>query len=169
MAFDTFLSIDGLVDDTTTADGHPGQIQVYSFAWGASNPVTIGAGGTGGPSRGKVSFSSFNFMKKADKVSPALMLACASGSHFKSASVTLFRAAGSATKGATTPFVEYDFTDVVVESIQWSGSSGGDDIPSESVSLAFAKVVYKSTSLNPDGTTTANPPVGWDLAANQKI
>ena len=37
-------------------------------------------------------------MKKADKVSPALMLACASGTHYKSAVVTLFKAAGSATR-----------------------------------------------------------------------
>ena len=28
----------------------------------------------------------------------------------------------------------------MVESIQWSGSSGGDDTPTESVSIAFAKV-----------------------------
>ena len=28
----------------------------------------------------------------------------------------------------------------MVESIQWSGSSGGDDTPTESVSFAFAKV-----------------------------
>ena len=37
-------------------------------------------------------------------------------------------------------FLQYDFTDVMVESIQWSGSSGGDDTPTESVSFAFAKV-----------------------------
>ena len=34
---------------------------------------------------------------------------------------------------------KYDFTDVMVESIQWSGSSGGDDTPTESVSFAFAQ------------------------------
>ena len=28
----------------------------------------------------------------------------------------------------------------MVESVQWSGSSGGDDTPTESVSFAFAKV-----------------------------
>ena len=37
-------------------------------------------------------------------------------------------------------FLKYDFTDVMVESIQWSGSTGGDDTPTESVSFAFAKV-----------------------------
>ena len=167
MAFDTFLKIDGLVDDDPQA-GHQGLIPVYSFSWGASKPVA-GGGPTGGPTGGKVSFSSFNLMKKADKVSPALMLACAAGTRYQSAVVTMFKAAGSATKGSSTPFMEYDFSDVIVESIQWSGSSGGDDAPTESVSLAFSKVVYNSTAQNPDGSTTASPPVGWDLTTNQKV
>jgi type VI secretion system secreted protein Hcp len=168
MAFDTFLKIDGLVDDTTSA-AHQGLIPVYSFSWGASNPAVAGPTGGGGGGGGKVSFSSFNIMKKADKVSAALLLACASSTRYKSAVVTLFKTAGSATKAATTPFVEYDFNDVLVESIQWSGSSGGDDTPTESVSLTFSKVVYNSATQNPDGSMSANPPVGWDLKANQKV
>ena len=46
-------------------------------------------------------------------------------------------------RGGQKVFLEYDFTDVMVESIQWSGSSGGDDTPTESVSFAFAKVTIK--------------------------
>ena len=42
--------------------------------------------------------------------------------------------------GGQQTFMKYTFTDVMVESIQWSGSSGGDDTPTESVSFAFAKV-----------------------------
>ena len=42
--------------------------------------------------------------------------------------------------GTEQAFSTYTFTDVMVESIQWSGSSGGDDTPTESVSFAFAKV-----------------------------
>ena len=44
------------------------------------------------------------------------------------------------TAGKQGTYLQYDFTDVMVESIQWSGSSGGDDTPTESVSFAFAKV-----------------------------
>ena len=40
-------------------------------------------------------------------------------------------------------FLKYTFTDVMVESVQWSGSTGGDDTPTESVSLAFAKVAIE--------------------------
>jgi type VI secretion system secreted protein Hcp len=166
MAFDTFLKIDGLVDSTTTTPGHEGTIEVFSFSWGVSNSAAVGAGT--GAGAGKASLSSFNLMKKADAASPALFLACAQGAHYKSATVTISRAAGSAAKSGAAPFIEYDLTNVFVESVQWSGSSGGDDAPSESVSLAFTKLVYKSTPQNPDGSTAPVVQTGWDLSANQQ-
>jgi type VI secretion system secreted protein Hcp len=165
MSFSTFLKLDGLVD-TSTAGGHVGEIEVFSFSWGASNPAPSPGGA--GAGAGKVSISSFNIMKRADQVSPALFLACAKGSHYKTATVTLVKAAGPSAPGGPTPFIEYDFTDVVVESIQWSGSSGGDDAPTESVSLAFAKAVYKSATQSPTGAAAASQ-TGWDLGANKQV
>jgi type VI secretion system secreted protein Hcp len=164
MAFSTFLKIDGLVDDSTAA-GHVGEIEVYSFSWGASSSGAVAP--TGGARSSKVSISSFNIMKKADQVSPALLLACAKGSHYKTATVSLVKATASSA-GPTPPFIEYDFSDVVVESIQWSGSTGGDDTPTESVSLAFTRVVYKSAAQSPTGSTVSTQ-VGWDLAANKQV
>ena len=61
-------------------------------------------------------------------------------------------------------FIQYDFTDVMVESVQWSGSTGGDDTPTESVSLAFAKVAIEYSKQ--DTATGAMSPAGnasWDL------
>ncbi len=167
MAFSTFLKIDGLVDDSVVA-GHVGEIELYSFSWGASSPAPpLGATGAG-VGAGKVSISSFNLMKKADQISPALFLACAKGTHYKSATVTMVKPTGSPAGGAgTAPFIEYDLSDVVVESIQWSGSSGGDDNPTESVSLAFTKVVYKSNTQSPTGSAVTSQ-AGWDLVANKQ-
>jgi type VI secretion system secreted protein Hcp len=163
MAFSTFVKIDGLVDDSVVA-GHVGEIEVYSFSWGASSPTPpLGATGAG-----KVSISSFNVMKKADQVSPSLFLACAKGTHYKTATVTMVKPTGSPAGGAgTAPFIEYDFSDVVVESIQWSGSSGGDDTPTESVSLVFTRVVYKSNTQSPTGSAVTSQ-AGWDLVANKQ-
>ena len=76
-------------------------------------------------------------MKKSEKSSNPLMTACCTGQHFATASVVMRKATG--TTGGQLTFLEYGFTDVMVESIQWSGSSGGDDTPTESVSFAFAK------------------------------
>lgn len=159
MAFDTFLDIDG-VEGECTAAGFEKKIEIYSFSWGASNPTTVGSGKEG-LSAGRCTISSFNVMKKTEKSSTALFQACCTGEHFKRAVVTMRKAGGA---GGQQGFLIYTFTDVMVESIQWSGSSGGDDTPTESVSLAFAKVDIVYNVQSPDGKTfTKAGNASWDL------
>jgi type VI secretion system secreted protein Hcp len=138
MAFNAFLQINtpAVVGESTQAN-FVGWIEIYSFSFGASNPTTVSSG-QAGLSAGKVSISSFNCMKKADKSSPPLFAACTTGQHYGGAVVNLLKATG--VSGMQQIFWTYTFTDVMVESIQWSGSSGGDDTPTESVSLAFGKI-----------------------------
>ena len=166
MAFDTYMLIgDGtVITGETTASGltpATGYVEIFSFSWGASNPTSVGSGSTG-LAAGKVSVSSFNVMKKTEKSSNPLMTACCTGQHFPSAKVVMRKATG--TSGGQQTFLEYDFTDVMVESIQWSGSSGGDDTPTESVSFAFAK--FSITYWYQDeaaGGLTKGPVASWDL------
>ncbi len=158
MAFDTFLKIDG-VEGESMQSKHPKEIEIFSFSWGASNPTTVGSH-SGGLSAGKVSVSSFNLMKKTDKTSPILFNGCCAGKHYKSAIVTMSKASG---EGGQSPFLVYTFTDVMIESIQWSGSSGGDDTPTESLSLAFAKVEIEYQQQDAKGSV-GKPVLGsWDL------
>ena len=156
MAYDAFIKFPG-VDGESSRKGFEKQIEVLSFSLGASNPTTIGAGGGGGA--GKVSISSFNFMKHSDVTSPLLFQKCCAGEHFDKVTVTLNKAGGK----APVKFLVYDFEKVFVESVQWSGSSGGDDTPVESVSLAFGKVTVTYTAQNPDGTPGATKIGQWDL------
>jgi type VI secretion system secreted protein Hcp len=148
VAFDTFIKLGDLKGESTRK-GFEGQVEIFSFSFGASNPTTVGSGTTG-MAAGKVSLSSFNIMKKTDSSSPTLFQMCCIGDHFKTATVTLNKASGD----KTTPlsFLKYDFTEVYIDSIQWSGSSGGDDTPTESISLAFAKVKITYTPQKADGT-----------------
>src|SRR5690349_3197452 len=120
MAFDTYMNIDEgkVVKGEATAKDMSGFFEIYSFSWGASNPTTVGTGATG-LAAGKVSVSSFNIMKKSDNSSPLLFSACCAGQHYKTAKVVLRKATG--TDGGQKPFLTYSFTDVMVESIQWSG------------------------------------------------
>jgi type VI secretion system secreted protein Hcp len=159
MAFDAFLKIEG-VPGEATRKGFEKQMEIQSFSWGASNPSTIG-GGQGGGGGGRVSVSSFNVMKKTDASSPILFQACCKGDHFPTAVVTLNKAAGA----TALDFIKYEFDEVYVDSVQWSGSSGGDDTPSESVSFSFGKVSITYTPQNKDGSK-GSPAVGaWDLTA----
>jgi len=165
MAYDAFMWLKGGApeakgESTDKEFSANKAFEIYSFSWGASNPVTIGSAGSGGGA-GKVSISSFNIMKKSDSASPALFLNCAKGQHFTDAHVVLRKAGGTALK-----YLTYDFTEVFVESIQWSGSSGGDDTPSESVSFAFGKVDIIYTPQDAKGTPGTAIPATWDLTTN---
>jgi type VI secretion system secreted protein Hcp len=149
MAFDTYIKITGPdVAGESTATGHVGELEIYSFSWGASNPVTVGSGSEG-LAGGKVSISSFNFMKKSEKSSPTLFASCCTGQHHAKMVVTLRKAGGSA---GQKEFIVYEFEHCMVESIQWSGSTGGDDTPTESVSVAFAKCKITYNGQKPDGS-----------------
>lgn len=164
MAFDTFLKLTGPdVAGESTDSTHAGEFEIFSFSMGASNPVTIGSGSTG-MSGGKVSLSSFSVMKKTDKASPILFKMCCQGDHFDKAVVTLRKAGGTA---GQQEYLIYTFEKVFIENIQWSGSSGGDDTPMESVSLAFGKftISYKPQKAE-DGTLDAAVEGGWDQTTN---
>jgi len=161
MPFDTFLKIEGpAVAGECTATGFTGQFEIYSFSWGASNPVTIGSGATG-VSAGKVSISSFNVMKKTETASATLFSACCTGQHYDKATVTLRKATGES--GGQQMFLQYVFENVMVESIQWSGSTVGDDTPTESISFAFGKVsIQYLKQAGKSGALAAASQASWD-------
>jgi type VI secretion system secreted protein Hcp len=165
MAYDAFMWLKGGAPEAkgeTTDKTYKDKsaFEIYSFSWGASNPVSIGSA-SGGAGAGKVSISSFNVMKKTDSASPALFLNCCKGQHFTEAHVVLRKAGGEALE-----YLTYDFEEVFVESIQWSGSSGGDDTPTESVSFAFGKVDLKYTPQKGKGEKGTAIPATWDIRQN---
>lgn len=153
MAFDAYLKLEG-INGEATRSGFEKHIEIYSFSWGVSNPATIGTAGSGGGA-GKASLSSFNAMKASDSASPSLFQACANGKHFKTASVTLNKAGGEKALN----YLVYEFENCFIESVQWSGSSGGDDRPTESLSLAFGKVKITYTPQAPTGEKSGEPVV----------
>jgi type VI secretion system secreted protein Hcp len=161
MAYDAFIKIDG-VDGESTRKGFEKHIEILSFSWGASNPTTIGSGGGGGA--GKVSLSSFNIMKVTDAASPGLFQACCTGKHFPKAKAVLHKAGGD----EAVDYLVYEFEKVFVESIQWSGSSGGDDRPTESLSLAFGKVTITYTPQTETGAKGSPVVASWDAMAVSK-
>ena len=158
MAFDTYVELTG-IDGEATAKNFEKKIEIFSFSWGASNPVTLGPG-AGGAASGRVSISSFNVMKKTDVASPKLFKACCTGDHFAKMIVSLRKQTGT---GGQDNFLIYQFDEIYVESIQWSGSTGGDATPTESVSFAFGKVTIEYKTQGKDGKLVAGTPVVWDV------
>jgi type VI secretion system secreted protein Hcp len=160
MAYDAYLKIDGIKGESKDAKMKD-QIDLYSFSWGASNPTTMGRGG--GAAGGKVSLSSFNFLKKTDAASPKLFEACCNGTHIKEAVLTLRKAGGKEALN----YLEYKFSDLFIDSVQWSGSAGGDETPTESVSFAFAKVQITYTEQTAAGAGSGKVIGSWDQVQNK--
>ena len=163
MAFDAFLKLDTVKGESKDSK-HSGEIEIYSFSFGATNPTTIGSG-TGGAGAGKVSFHGFSFMKKTDAASPLLMQACCNGTHIATAALTLRKAGGD----NPLEYLKWKFEEVFVDSVQWSGSSGGDDAPTESVSFVYGKMTIDYQPQNAKGQAEGGAiHGGWDVTKNVK-
>jgi len=161
MSFDTYMEIKGPdVKGESLAKGKEDWIEVFSFSWGGSNPTTVGTT-SGGLSAGKASVSSFNIMKKQENSSTNLFARMCAGQHYDKAIVEMRKASGL--DGGQKTFMKYTFEHVFVESIQWSGSTGGDDTPTESVSFAFGKVTMEYSKQDMKGDTKPAGTASYDV------
>jgi len=163
MAFDAFLKLDTITGESQDKK-HAGETEIYSFSFGAHNPTTIGSA-SGGAGAGKVSFASFSFMKKTDSASPTLFQACACGQHIATGLLTLRKAGGD----NPLEYLKWNFAEIFIDSIQWSGSSGGDDAPSEAVSFVYGTQTIDYQPQDAKGAAKGGAiHGGWNVVTNQK-
>jgi type VI secretion system secreted protein Hcp len=137
-------------------DKHKDEIEVLSYSWGVTNSSSILSGGAAG----KASFQDLQIVHTMDKASPALMQACATGTHLKDATIT-HRKAGKVQQ----EYLVIKMNDVIITSVTHSGSSG-QPLP-ETISLAFAKVDLSYSPLKADGSLDAGVHFKYDLQANK--
>jgi len=159
-AVDYFLKIEG-VDGESTDDKHKGEIDIESFSWGASQTGAHSGGGGGGA--GKVSMQDFHFVMHVNKASAKLMLACASGEHIKKAVLTCRKAGKDQQE-----YLKVTMSDLLVSSYQTGGSSHGSILPTDQISINFAKIEFEYKPQKPDGSLDSAVKAGWDVKANKK-
>jgi len=156
---DFFLKIDG-VDGESSDDRHKGEIEVHSFSWGASNSGAFSYGS--GASSGKVTISSFNFMKTVDKASPQLFTKAATGEHIEEV-----RLAGVMEGANPTEYYIITMQDAVISSYKQYTSADGT--PTESVYFTFGKIQIEYHPMNPDGSAGEAIKAGYDVKSATKI
>jgi type VI secretion system secreted protein Hcp len=161
MAVDYFLQIAGVEGESTDAK-HKGWIDVDSWSWGETRPAAPAGGGGGGA--GKVDVQDLHFTSRVSKASPKLFLACASGQHFKDAKL-VGRKAGKSQQ----EFLTWTFTDLLVTGYQTGGTEGGEVLPSDQVSLNFAKLKVEYRTQKADGSLDAPVSGGWDVKSNKQF
>ncbi len=158
---DYFLKIDGIPGESQDSK-HKDEIHLESWSFGAQQSGTFAFGGGGGA--GKVSMQDFHFVMTVNKASPKLFLACSTGDHIKSATLTC-RKAGKNQQD----FYKVTFSDLLVSSFQTSGSGSATVLPQESISFNFAKIEWQYAEQNADGSLKGPVKVGYDLKKMQTV
>jgi type VI secretion system secreted protein Hcp len=162
MAFDTFLKIDGIPGESSD-DKYKDCIEVLSFHLKARQPASGTASSAGGATTERANFSDFKVVKRIDKATPKLALACADGTHIKEINIDLCRAGGDKIK-----YMEYKLSNCIVSSISTGGSSGGE--PSETLTFNYGKVEWTYTrQKRSDGSGAGKVAAAWDLQTNKKV
>ena len=161
MAADIFLSIEGIKGESTD-DKHKDEIEILSYSWGATQSGTMATGG--GAGAGKVQFQDLHFTSSVSKASPLLFLGCATGEHIKEATITVRKAGGQ-----QQDYLIIKLNDVLVSSYQAGGSSGSDAVPTDQISMNYAKIEFTYKPQKADGTLAGDVRAGWDLKLNKKI
>lgn len=157
-AVDYFLKIEGVPGESADTD-HKDWIDVSSFQWGVTRPVT-GAGGA--RTNGPPVFKEVTVSKWVDKSSPVLMLGVCEGKVYPKVELDVVdRANGTATDRQMT----YTLSNVLVTATQPEGASTGSDArPTESISLNFTKIEMKYRTVDvASGTVTFTTNVTCDV------
>lgn len=158
---DFFLKIDS-VDGESTDHKHKDSIDILSWSFGTTNSGSMSQMGGGGS--GKATFQDLHFTAYHSKASPKLMLACASGQHLKTATLTC-RKAGTDQQ----EYLVYKMSDVLVSSYQTGGTNGSEVRPVDSFSLNYAKIETEYKPQKADGSLDSPVKAGWNLKENKKV
>jgi type VI secretion system secreted protein Hcp len=159
-AVDYFLKLDGIQGESQDSK-HKGEIEISSFSFGSTQKGSF-AHGTGGGS-GKVQMHDFQFSVPTNKASPKLFVACANGQHINSAVLTV-RKAGKQQQ----EYLTYTFSNVLVSSYV-TGGNGDNVLPSDQITLNFARIEVQYKEQNDDGTLGGTVKAGYDVQQNKEV
>jgi len=136
-AQDMFLEIPGVPGEVVTPAAFANQIAILSMSAGGSRPC--------GGSPGSLSMSSLSVMKFTDKATVKLSTALRDGTVYPTATLRFVRSSDGQV------YQVYQMNNAVVESLQTSGSTGGDNVTIESVSFAYAQLGVTYTFFDGSG------------------
>jgi len=158
--FDAFLKLDGINGESADAK-HKGEIDLVSFSWGATNPVSIGSA-TGGAGAGKLKFDDLRVVKKVDLSSPKLFQACATGQHISTGTIVVRKAGG-----VQLEYLKLNLNLIFIKDIQQQGTPQGDEIPLEEITMAIGSLQFQYQQQGSDGKAQGGPSIAsWNVVTN---
>jgi type VI secretion system secreted protein Hcp len=154
-----YLKLEG-IDGESEESGYEKQIEMLSVSWGVSKPHSFHYG-SGGSSAGNPTASDVSVMKMYDKASPTLFQYCTIGKTIPTATLTFTKPAGD--NQTKLEYLVVTLTDVLVTSLQASGSGGDMHGLSESLSLGFKKMELAYKSQEDTGVEGASNQKSYDF------
>lgn len=152
---DIFLKFDPEIEGGSDSFKFAKYIEIQSFAWGVANP----------PFDGKADLpavqQAVSLVAPIDRQSPRLFEACAAGTPFASAELSL-------ASDDDQVFYKVLLGDVFISSYQVSGADGAA-APLESFALNYTRIENEFRAQRPDGTL--EPPIRgtWDFGTAKKF
>ena len=156
MSADIHVSIDG-VKGEASHDKHKDEIEVESWQWGVSQPISFTGTGLSG---GKADVSHLTITKSVDKSSPNLVMYCAKGKHLDKVVLTQRRSGDGSIE-----LVKFTLKDAMIAGVHKSGANGSG--PRETVDIAFSAVEYDYTPQKPDGSADGVVSGKYDFKASK--
>jgi type VI secretion system secreted protein Hcp len=154
-SFDTFIKFEGIQGESTVK-GEIGAVKIHGIEFSA---VALDSAATGVAS-GKRQFSPIVIQKPIDPASISLFKAFLGQGQIKGAQIDFT----TTEHDAAVPYLTIKLDNVLISS--FAISAGGDDRPTESVSLNFAKIEFEYTPQTPKGGVPGSVlTAGWDLSA----
>jgi type VI secretion system secreted protein Hcp len=155
-----YMNWDGVPGGVTTK-GFEKWVELTSFQWGVGRGIGSAMSDQASRESSIPSVSEIVVTKRMDGSSPGLWTDSVAGQ----LNTTVKIAFTTTSQGATTKFLSYELTNTGLSG--YSLSSGGD-MPTESLSLNFTKVVWSFTGTDPSVSGT---PVtqGYDLTKETTI
>jgi type VI secretion system secreted protein Hcp len=160
MAVDMFMKIDDIKGESVD-DKHKGEIDVYSWSWGAtqtgSSQVAQGSGA------GKANVSDLTFTTRLEASHAPLLGMLLKGKPFKQALFTLRKAGDKPLE-----YLKITMSNGIISGVQFSGTPG-DEFQTAAVTLNFGQVKFDYTPQAADGSGQATITYGHDIAANKPL
>jgi type VI secretion system secreted protein Hcp len=164
MAFDGFIKIDGIQGESTDSK-HKDWIEVESYSYSVTQPISMTASSSGGAAAERVQFGTIYFTKLADKATPKLFEFACGGKHIKEITIEVCRAGGDKQK-----YLEIKMEHVLIHTLTHNGDNAGADAQFPTETVTFAPGRFRVTYFQQkreDGQGGGQVAAGWSLMENK--
>lgn len=153
-----YMKIDGIEGESTDS-GHDKWINLLNLSQGVSRPMKAGAADNT-RSRASADVGDVVIVKEMDASTPKLIQALCDGKNFKEITIDLCTQTG---QGKRVAYYQVKLTDVYITSYDVSGGATDGSVPTESLSMNFAKIEWTYDKLDKQGKSQGKVPAQWDV------